>query len=123
EKFINNFLVSPSLHVFCGESRLGDVRVDLFTDADVRADGFRLPFRDNVFMSIVSDPPWNMPYHLRPRLAKEFFRVLRPGGKLILNAPWCFGLSSLLLEEVYYAMAPAWRNCPLIMIYRKFSAS
>jgi len=35
--FLQRLLVSPSLHVACGESALGDVRVDLVTRADVRA--------------------------------------------------------------------------------------
>ncbi|MEM2234107.1 MAG: methyltransferase domain-containing protein, partial [Nitrososphaerota archaeon] len=90
------------------------------TPADVRADAFRLPFRDEAFASVLTDPPWHMPYHLRPRFAKELARVLRHGGVLILNAPWALGLTeSFRLEAVYYAEPKAWRNCPLVLVYRR----
>ncbi|MEM2003154.1 MAG: methyltransferase domain-containing protein [Nitrososphaerota archaeon] len=120
EKFIASLLVSPSLHVCCGESTLGDVRVDIKTKADIQADAFHLPFRDEVFASVVSDPPWHMSYNLRPKFAKEIYRVLRPGGIFILNSPWALGLThTMRLEAVYYALPSSWRNCPLIILYRK----
>jgi len=120
EAFLQRLLVSPSLHVACGESALGDVRVDLVTRADVRGDMFRLPFRDGAFASVLIDPPWSLPYHLRPRLAKELARVLKPGGVLLFNSPWRIRLKNILeLIDVFWADAPAWRNCPLVMIFRK----
>jgi len=119
ESFLQSLLISPSLHVACGESQLGDVRIDLIMPADVRGDMFKLPFRNNAFASVLIDPPWHMAYHLRPRLAKELARVLRPQGRLIFNAPWRIGLQSLQLAEVWWADAPAWRNYPIIQVYKK----
>lgn len=122
EKFLSSLLLSPSLHVCCGASKLGDVKVDLYYEAKniIRADMFNLPFRDNYFASVLTDPPWHLAYHLRPRLGKELCRVIRPGGVLIFNSPWRLGLTkSLNLEAVYFSDAPMWRNYPIIQIYRK----
>ena len=120
ESFLRRLLISPSLHVACGSSKIGDVRLDLFTRADVMGDMFHLPFRDESFASVLTDPPWWMAYHLRPRFAAELARVLRPEGRLVLNAPWSLRLKGILeLVEVFWSPAPTWRNCPLVMIYRK----
>ena len=116
EKFISLFLVSPSLHIFCGESDLGDIRVDLHTDADVKADAFHLPFRNESFQTIVADPPWHLAYHLRPKLIREIVRVLKTGGKLIWNAPWWPNSRHLKVEEVWYAKPNTYRICPIILI-------
>jgi len=124
ESFLQRLLILPSLHVMCGSSKIGDVRVDLVMRADVRADAFKLPFRDAVFASVLTDPPWHMPYHLRPRLAKELARVLRPEGRLILNAPWRIRLTGVLeLVDVFWADAPTWRNTPIVQVYRKVAES
>jgi hypothetical protein len=52
-------------------------------------------------------------------MAKELARVLRPGGILIFNSPWRINLRILRLEEVYWADTKAWRNIPVVQIYRK----
>ena len=117
EDFVNHFLESPSLHVFCGESLLGDVRVDLYSDAaDIKADAFNLPFPDESFQSVLADPPWHLAYHLRPKLIRELARVLRTGGKLIWNAPWWPNSRKLEVREVWYAKPNTYRTCPIIII-------
>jgi SAM-dependent methyltransferase len=100
---------------------LGDVKVDLYVERRdvVKADFFVLPFKSGAFASVLIDPPWHLPYDKRPQMAKELARVLRPGGILIFNSPWRINLRILRLEEVYWADTKAWRNTPLIQIYRK----
>lgn len=51
----------------------------------VQADAIRLPFRDNCLDGIISSFFWE---HILPedkdRMLKEFYRVLKPGGKVVL---------------------------------------
>jgi len=77
----------PVVHVCSGPSRIGDIRVDLFHPAaDVRADARRLPFKG--VPTILMDPPWVGDAALRTCLMNGVFRALKPGGRLILYAPW-----------------------------------
>jgi len=47
------------LHVCCGESEIGDIKVDLFSsNCDVKADVRKLPFRPLSFDTVICDPPW-----------------------------------------------------------------
>ena len=61
EEILENLLIPPSLHVCCGASQLGTIRVD--SDAlhfpTVVADAARLPFRDRSVASPLCDPPYN----------------------------------------------------------------
>ena len=60
EKLYYKLLRGFTLHVCCGKSQIGDVRVD--ADAllrpDVVADMFHLPFKRHSFESAIIDPPW-----------------------------------------------------------------
>ena len=117
EDFISHFLEHPSLHVFCGDSTLGDVKVDIHSDAaDISADAFHLPFRDESFQTVIADPPWHLAYHLRPRLIRELARVLRIGGRLIWNAPWWPNCKKLEVREVWYAKPHTYRTCPIVIM-------
>jgi len=56
---------SPVLHLFCGTSRLGDVRIDKedFPNVTYRLEikpqeGYKLPFPDKKFDATIFDPPW-----------------------------------------------------------------
>lgn len=60
ESLIHRLLKGRVLHVCCGRSQVGDIRVDLDPDLrpDVVADMFYLPFRRGFFDTAVMDPPW-----------------------------------------------------------------
>lgn len=97
----------PILHVPCGSSRLGDVLVDQHYEPPLKnyevtkADFFNLPYPDASFPTIISDPPWEMPYDKRAALVKELARVLKPGGVLLFNAFWVPDTAKLELNEVW----------------------
>lgn len=60
EATLGDLLVGKSLHICCGESKLGSVRLDRYApNVDVVADASQLPFPDEAFDSVLCDPPYN----------------------------------------------------------------
>jgi SAM-dependent methyltransferase len=61
-----------------------EVEYALFRNTDVSADAHHLPFKDNCFDAVIT---FNTFEHLSdpPRAAAEVYRVLKPGGKVILH--------------------------------------
>jgi len=126
EDFIRKHVESPCLHACCGDSDVGDILLDAYhvkavegNKIVIQGDVFTPPLRENYFQTIVIDPPWHLPYHLRPRLMYILRDLLRSGGKLIFNSPWWFNIPDLPIREVWYAVPKAWRNCPLIIVAEK----
>lgn len=120
EESLPRVLEHPCLHICAGESDLGDVRLDRYTDVDVRADMFNLPFRDESFQCVLIDPPWHLPNHLRPSLLWELRRVLKGGGLLLLNSIWIPKIPRLDLERVAIMMPRQfWTNVSALGFYRK----
>lgn len=68
-------LIHPVLHVPCGVSDVGEVRVDIVTRADIKADMNRLPFRSKSFPSVLCDPPWINPKEWDMRWTRELGRI------------------------------------------------
>ena len=68
-----------SLHVCCGASQLGDVRLDLDAchSPDVLGDGARLPFPDDAFDVLLCDPPYTGRLQWNHDLLSELARVAR----------------------------------------------
>jgi hypothetical protein len=84
---LQSLLISRSLHVCCGHSQLGDVRVDFDTETnpDVVCDGARLPFADESFESVLCDPPYIARYQWNHDLLCELSRV---ASKRIIFQHW-----------------------------------
>lgn len=61
----------------CGTSDVGDVTVDICTQADVRADFNQLPFRSKSFDTVLSDPPWINPKNWDMRWTNELGRIAK----------------------------------------------
>ncbi|HWH08287.1 MAG TPA: hypothetical protein VNX21_03740, partial [Candidatus Thermoplasmatota archaeon] len=77
----------PVVHLCSGASRVGDVHADIHhPGADVRADARRPPFRG--VGTVVMDPPWKMPVDARWEFVRGALSAIRPGGVLLLYAPW-----------------------------------
>lgn len=88
EDYISSWLVGKTLHVCCGLSALGDVRLDLFQPGiDVRADGARLPFGDRAFDTVLCDPPYNGRFQWMHDLLNELHRVA--AKRVIFQAWYC----------------------------------
>lgn len=77
------------LHLGCGNNRLkGYINIDLYTTSDLRLDITDLRYFDDnsvneIFMNAVFEHLYN--FQQLPAL-KEWWRVLKPGGKLIINS-------------------------------------
>jgi hypothetical protein len=76
QQFLATLLIGQTLHVCCGLSQLGDVRIDLHEPtADVRCDAARLCFADKAFSSALCDPPYNGKFQWNHDLLAELARV------------------------------------------------
>ena len=123
---VEDFIASKSngftVHVMCGQSRLGDLRIDRFTEScDIRADALHLPLKDCIADTVVSDPPWGMDDRDKYKLMVEIRRILKVGGQLILNSPWNPKSPGLVVEEIW---VPEWQlmtfqHIALIFVARK----
>lgn len=108
EKFFKKNIKSPSCHVFCGSSELGDVRVDILDSPRIKATHVAdilkgLPFEDESFEVVFGDPPWQMPNHVRSKIMYEMRRICKVNGTIILNANWNPNnlRGCVLLEPIY----------------------
>lgn len=77
EKYLSELLVGFSLHICCGKSSIGNIRLDLNEDVDVRADAARLPFADKSFDTLLIDPPYNGVFQWNHDMLCELGRVAR----------------------------------------------
>lgn len=78
EAWIEERLIGHTLHVCCGKSKLGHVRVDLYEqDVDVVADAARLPFADQSFDTVLIDPPYNGKFQWNHDMLNELHRLAR----------------------------------------------
>ena len=61
EHFLVSALIPNSLHVCCGLSPLGNIRLDLDFNVspDAVCDASKLPLKDASFESVLCDPPYN----------------------------------------------------------------
>ena len=77
------------LHLGCGKRKWpGFVNVDLFGDPDVRTDLKSLPFDDASADEIHAIHVWEHFYiHECEAVMREWMRVLRPGGTMVLEMP------------------------------------
>lgn len=67
-----------TLHVCCGKSQLGNVRLDLYEpEVDICADAARLPFEDESFTTVLCDPPYNGKFQWNHDMLSELFRVAK----------------------------------------------
>jgi len=121
--FIRRRVHGYSLNVCAGKSAIGDVRVDVEPQAEgvIKADMRKLPFEDNTFDTVISDPPWKIGFYHRMKPFFECVRVCKVKGRIIYNAYW-IPLSKLVkLQEVWVRQDTDWSNVSVISVFKKVS--
>lgn len=121
--FVKERLKGYSLNVCAGMNELGSKKIDLDPKdrSIIRADMINLPFKDNTFDSIVSDPPWKIGFFQRMKPFFECVRVCKIGGIIIYNAYWIPRSNQVELIEQYIRTDNPWTNTSIISVYRKIS--
>ena len=78
ESYLESLLIGKTLHVCCGLSKLGDVRLDLYADnVDVIGDMSKFPFGKETFDTVLIDPPYNSKLQVMHDMLSELSRVAR----------------------------------------------
>jgi len=122
EDFIASQCEGYTVHVMNGESQLGDLRIDKYSEhTDIRAEASCLPLEDEVADTVICDPPWSMDNRDKPKLIKELRRILKLGGKLIFNSTWSPKCPGLPIETVWVPerQLMTFQHISLIFIARK----
>ena len=113
------------VHIMNGDSQLGDLRIDKYSDnTDIRADALQLPLKDEVADTVVCDPPWSMDNRDKPKLMLEIKRILKFGGKLIFNSTWNPKCPGLPVETIFVPerQLMTFQHISLIFVSRKIKS-
>ena len=121
EDFIRHKIRGYSLNVCAGKSTLGDIKADIEPQAEgvIKADMRNLPFEDNTFDTVNSDPPWKIGFYHRMKPFFECVRVCKIKGRIIYNAYWIPTSKLVKLEELYVRQDTEWSNTSVISVFKK----
>ena len=119
--FVKNKMKGHSLNVCAGESELGDVKIDLDPKdrSVIKSDMKNLPFEDEIFDTVVSDPPWKIGYYDRWQPFFECVRVCKVGGQIIYNAYWVPWSKQVELVDTFVRQDSPFTNTSVISIFKR----
>jgi hypothetical protein len=123
EDFVRRKAKGYCLNVCAGKSTIGDVRLDLEPQSEgvIKADMRNLPFGDNTFDTVVSDPPWKIGFYQRMKPFFECVRVCKVRGRIIYNAYWIPTSKFVKLEGMWVRQDMDWSNTSVISMFKKVS--
>ncbi len=125
EDFVKDRVKGYTLNVPCGKSKIGDVRLDLNPELSMREayDFFKdkLPYKDNTFDTVISDPPWKIGHYFRPKLFFRLVDVCKVGGQIIYNATWIPTSKYVKLKETHIRQSSQFSNVSIISIFEKIA--
>lgn len=123
EDFVKTKIKGKSLNICAGKSKLGDVKIDLDPKdrSVIKADMKKLPFKDESFDTVISDPPWKIGYFDRWQPFFECVRVCKIGGTIIYNAYWIPTSKVVKLKEIIVRQDGAFTNTSIISIFERMN--
>jgi hypothetical protein len=124
EDFVRDKASGWTLNMPCGESVIGDVRVDIEQKPNVTHlfdIGNKVPFPCETFDTVISDPPWNIPHFERMKWFFECVYMCKVGGMIIYNATWIPESKAVLLDETWIRQSARFGNVSIISIFKKIT--
>lgn len=115
EDILQSLFVGKTLHVCCGKSRLGDVRLDLDpnNNPDIICDASNMKHfvADDEFETVLCDPPYNGQFQWNHNLLAELSRV---ASKRIIFQHWFIpanpkGLYKKAQEKFHLSQVMVWQ--------------
>jgi hypothetical protein len=114
ENFLKTLFIGKTLHVCCGKSMLGDIRLDLNeSTADIKCDAQDMTsfVKNDEFETVLCDPPYNGKFQWNHDLLKELARV---SSKRIIFQHWFIpanpnGLYRKAQNKFYLSNAYVWQ--------------
>jgi len=126
KKWLDKEVEGYSLHVCCGSSDIGDIKLDLMPQNKnvTQADMFNLPFPDNTFDTIICDPPWAIGIDKRWGITYQLRDALKWGGKLLFNGLWIPRIKGLEIKDVFISCGnDCMQNIAIWTKYKKVQSS
>jgi hypothetical protein len=124
EDFYRRQCLGSTLHVCCGKSFLGDVRLDIEATgaANVLGDYRHLPFRDKSFDTVICDPPWAKRERLDAGLSWifELRRVARRRIVIVHNTVFSIPGTELLRSWAVRSRGLLWKTVHVHRVIRSF---
>jgi len=102
--------------VCSGACDLGDVRVDLDPKRPsvIKADMCDLPFANESFQTVISDPPWRTSWFDRWRPFFELVRVCKVGGQITFNSYYVPWSKQVKMTELYVRQDERFANVSIL---------
>lgn len=118
--------IGRCVHVCCGKTHFPfaiNIDIDVNSNADIIADMFHMPFRSNIFDTLICDPPYRLAIHKRAKWVFEIKRVVRKrlGSRILLKTdfiPFFDGTWTLREVEIYTGKR-WWTPVSLLLFYEK----
>lgn len=116
QEFLPSLFIGRTLHVCCGKSLLGDVRLDLDTtnnpDIVCDASNMREFIADDSFSTVLCDPPYNGKFQWNHDLLSELARI---ASERIIFQHWFIpansqGLYKKAQEKFFMSQSYVWQG-------------
>lgn len=120
-EFVKERIKGHSLNMCAGLSTVGAVKLDLDPQNSKvgKAEMNNIPYPDNSFDTVISDPPWKIGFFQRMKPFFECVRVCKVGGRIIYNCTWKPLSQDVELEESIIRTDNNWSNVSVIWVFKK----